>query len=380
MSSHRRRLAVVVGTRPEAIKLAPVVHSLRTRGAKVLTVTTGQHPELVGDALRCFGIRPSLSLRTMRPGQPLHALLAQLLYALDEVWASGGVDAGIVQGDTVSGLGAGLSAFFRGVPVAHVEAGLRSFDPWQPFPEEMDRVLLSRLAQWHFCPTERARENLLREGAPDGRVWVTGNTVIDALMWLGRRLQKRFPDESSRLRFLQRTLRVPRAALENFVLVTAHRRENIGAGLDGIGAAICRLMCRRRRLHAIWLTHPNPLVREAVDRGVGASPRVWRVPAVDYATLLLLAERCRFIMTDSGGLQEEAPALHKPVLVLRRVTERPEILDAGGAMLLGTEPGAIVAAAERLLDDPELCSSMAGAPNPFGDGAAAERIAEVMLR
>lgn len=376
----RTKCAVVFGTRPEAIKLAPLINLLEKNGASPIKISTGQHLSMLWQALELFGIDADYDLGVMREGQSLPLLLARIVSGVDEVLARTGVGLVIVQGDTMTALGAGMAAYFRGIPVAHVEAGLRTFDDENPFPEEMNRVLLSRVARWHFCPTEGARENLIREGVPSERIKVTGNTVIDALIWARQRTAKLAAHHwTGRLRGIRGPVTVPKSvASGRFVLVTSHRRENFGKGLEDICAAIRRIIEKRSDVSVIWPVHLNPAVREEVEKRLDGVQRVHRIPPVDYPSLLTLFENCYLILTDSGGIQEEAPLFHKPVLIMRDVTERPEILDVGAGILVGTDPDRIVAEAGRLLDDRDAYLTMARAPNPFGDGHAAERIVEVL--
>jgi UDP-N-acetylglucosamine 2-epimerase (non-hydrolysing) len=253
--------------------------------------------------------------------------------------------------------------------VAHVEAGLRSHDKSQPFPEETYRILVSQLAAWHFAPTDGARDNLVREGIEEKRIFVTGNPIVDAVHWARER-----PGGD------RRPLPLSPAALERFVLVTCHRRESFGEGIDAVCRAVREMVLDRPDLHVLWPVHLNPNVQKAVSNTLTGVPRVHCIEPVDYPTMLRLLERCLFVVTDSGGLQEEAPEFGKPVLILRAVTERNELVEAGGAMLVGTDPRRIVAAVGRLLDDPEHCRRMSTVPNPFGDGQAARRIVRTLKR
>lgn len=360
----RKTILCVVGTRPEAIKLAPVILSLREASWCNLVVTaTAQHRELLDDVFRLFGIVPDRDLDLMREDQGIGEFAARALSALDGVLAVTAPDIVVGQGDTTSVLAAALAAFYRRIPFCHVEAGLRTNDLRHPFPEEFNRVVISKAAQLHFAPTATARLNLEREAVPSERILVTGNTVIDALYWAaGRRpqLSIAIPDD------------------KRLVLVTVHRRENFGAPLRRIAAAVRRIVADDPSVVAVLPMHPNPNVRETVLRDLGGLDRVLLVPPLHYGAFVAALARCHFVLTDSGGIQEEAPALGKPVLVLRTTTERPEGIAAGVARLVGTESGRIVSEAEHLLADPEWHARMAGGGSPYGDGRAAERIVKAI--
>jgi UDP-N-acetylglucosamine 2-epimerase len=374
-----RKLAVVFGTRPEAIKLAPVIRELENRKQDIVKISTGQHKSMLWQALDYFEIVADHDLGAMREGQTLPDLLARIVADCASVLQKEEPDIVIVQGDTATALGSGLAAYFSGIQVAHVEAGLRTYDDENPFPEEANRSILARVCHWHFCPTETAKGNLLREGIDAAQIYVTGNTIVDALQW-GRAKALRRSNGSLRDR-LASALNLPRQAVERFVLVTSHRRENFGPPLADICTAICELQSRREDVRIIWPVHLNPEVRSQVEQMVNhCGPRLLRVEPLKYETMLALLESCTFILTDSGGIQEEAAVFHKPVLIMRKATERPEIVASGGGMLVGTTPEAILGAANRLLDDPAFYQTMSTSPNPFGDGHAAERIVTALLR
>jgi len=374
----RRKLAVVFGTRPEAIKLAPVIRELENQKQVVVKISTGQHKSMLWQALDYFEVIADHDLGAMREGQTLPDLLARIVADCASILQKEAPDVVIVQGDTTTALGSGLAAYFSGIQVAHVEAGLRTYDDENPFPEEANRSILARVSHWHFCPTEGARDNLLREGIDAAQIHVTGNTIVDALEW-GRAKALRRSNGSMRDR-LASSLNLPREAVERFILVTSHRRENFGPPLADICTALCELESRREDIRIIWPVHLNPQVRSQVERMVNhCGPRLLRVEPLKYETMLALLESCMFILTDSGGIQEEAAVFHKPVLIMRKATERPEILASGGGMLVGTAPEAIIGAANRLLDDQAFYQTMSASPNPFGDGHAAERIAAVLL-
>lgn len=366
------KVMVVFGTRPEAIKMAPVVHALQ-RDPRIATevVVTAQHRQMLDQVLELFRIVPAEDLDLMRPGQGLVDLFARVLQGMHDVLERRQPDLLLVHGDTSTTFASALAAFYRHVPVAHVEAGLRTGDMRAPWPEEMNRRLTGPLAALHFAPTGSSRRNLAREGIHEG-VHVTGNTVIDALLEVAERLRNDVTlasDIAARFPFLSPQRRM--------VLVTAHRRENFGAGFERICLAL-RDIAEQRDIDIVYAVHLNPNVQEPVRRILGDCPRVHLVEPQDYLPFVWLATRCHFVLTDSGGIQEEAPSLGKPVLVLREVTERPEAVDAGTVRLVGTDRERIVSEALRLLDDPDAHARMAQAHNPYGDGRAAARIATIV--
>ncbi len=364
LTGRRKKVLCVVGTRPEAIKLAPVILALRDAGwCDLLVVATAQHREMLDDVLRFFAIRPDRDLDLMRADQGLGDFAARALGALDAVLAAAAPDAVLAQGDTTTVLAAAIAAFYRRVPFCHVEAGLRTGDLRQPFPEEFNRVVASRAARLHFAPTKEAKANLLREGVPAEHVLITGNTVIDALYWAAER---------------RPPLPVTIAAEQRLILVTVHRRENFGAPLRQITAAVRRLVETDPSIAVLLPVHPNPNVRETVAAELGGLDRVCLVPPLNYEGFVAALMHSHFVLTDSGGVQEEAPALGKPVLVMRHVTERPEALAAGVARLVGTDPELILTEARRLLDDPSWYHRMARGVSPYGDGCAAPRIAAAL--
>lgn len=363
------KVAVVFGTRPEAIKLAPVIHELRRRaGIDVRVATTAQHRELLDQVLHVFGIIPDVDLDVMQPNQALADLSGRVLSAVDGLLAKEQPDLVVVQGDTTSVLMCSLAAFYRRVPVAHVEAGLRTADAMNPFPEEMNRRLTSILASLHFAPTERARQSLLRDGMAADAVFVTGNPVVDALHYIRR---------TPAYQHVQLPIPVDRQA--RLLLVTLHRRESWGAPIAGMCAALRRVVERFDDTHLVLPVHLNPSVRSVIHESLGDTPRVSLIEPLDYVQFVALMDASWLVLTDSGGVQEEAPALGKPVLVLRETTERQEAVEEGVAQLVGTDPDAIVTAASRLLSDPSAHARMARTVSPFGDGRAAERIADIII-
>lgn len=366
----RRTVLVVFGTRPEAIKMLPVVAALEAGGwCRVVVCATGQHRDLVSPVLALFGRPADRDLGLMTPDQSLPALTARVLTAVSEVIAETRPDLVLVHGDTTTALAAALAAFHARVPVGHVEAGLRSFDLARPWPEEFNRVAVDSLADLLFAPTEWAAENLRREYARRGRIAVTGNTGIDTLLAVARRL-----DSEPALRETVARALPPLDPSRRLILVTAHRRESFGEGLAGICRALAALAARGD-VEILWPVHPNPSVCDPVATALAPAPAVRLIAPVGYAEMVALMRRAVLIVTDSGGIQEEAPALGRPVLVLRDVTERPEALASGVVRLVGTEPGRIVREAARLLDDAEAYAAAARPVFPYGDGQAAERIA-----
>ncbi len=362
------RILVVIGTRPEAIKLAPLVRVLRDAPARaeVAVCVTGQHRQMLDPVLGLFGIIPECDLRLMTPDQTLPALTAAVLTGVTPVILRERPDWLVVQGDTTTAMGAGLAAFYQGVRLAHVEAGLRTSDKRHPFPEEANRRIVDVLADAHFAPTTRARANLLREGVPPSSIHVTGNTAIDAL----RHVVARVDGVDAALAGLPLGRRI--------VLVTAHRRESFGAGMIEICRALRRLADEVADVQIVYPVHLNPNVHQPVHERLSGHPRISLVPPLDYASLIWLMRRSTLILTDSGGIQEEAPSLGKPVLVLRATTERPEAVEAGCARIVGTDAARIVREARHLLDDGAAYERMAKVANPFGDGHASERIARVL--
>lgn len=359
------KILVVLGTRPEVIKLAPVIAALR-HVCETVVCATGQHKEMLSQALAFFGIVPDVALDTMSPGRSLNVLASRLLVEMDGVLEQERPDWVVVQGDTTTAYCAGLAAFHRGIAVAHVEAGLRTGDLANPFPEEANRRLLAQIASRHFAPTQRARENLLSEGIDEASIVVTGNTVVDAIK-LARRKWERLPPELERVGW--------RGTEEPHILVTCHRRENFGETLKGI-CRVMRDLCARYAHHRwVFPVHLNPAVREPVLRELGAVPNLVLMEPVDYASSLYLISRSVLVLSDSGGIQEEAPTFGVPVVVMRSHTERREGVDAGFATLAGQTPERIETAVSAWLDDPVRRAALRERGNPYGDGHAAERIA-----
>lgn len=367
-SSRLTTVLVVLGTRPEAIKLAPVITELR-RHPDVIThvCVTGQHREMVQPILELFNVCPDIDLALMTPDQQLSSLTAAALTQIENVIASIAPDWVVLQGDTTSAMSAALAAFYQQIPTAHVEAGLRTHDLARPFPEEGNRRIASALATVHFAPTELARHNLLREGIRSSAIHVTGNTVVDALLTVSSLLNGR---SSVPLAYLPMNRRI--------VLLTAHRRESFGPGLREVFNAVREIADALPDVHFVYPVHLNPNVQESAHSILADHEQISLIPPLDYVSLVHLIRRATLILTDSGGLQEEAPTFGKPVLVLRDLTERPEAVQAGCARIVGTDRRIIVSAALELLTNPSAYDRMAQIANPFGDGHASERIVRVL--
>jgi UDP-N-acetylglucosamine 2-epimerase (non-hydrolysing) len=357
-----------MGTRPEAIKLAPLIAELGRRSNVALrVVTTGQHRALLDQVLSTFAIAPDEDLDVMRPEQSLADLSGRVLSGMDRWLSSAAPDVLVVQGDTTSAFMCALGAWYRRVPVAHVEAGLRTGSLVDPFPEEMNRRLTARVASLHFAPTARARLALLGEGVPDDTIFVTGNTVVDALLHIRR------SDTYKNV-----ALPVPVDHTQRLLLVTLHRRESLGAPLAGMCRALRRIVEMRPDIRIVFPVHANPAVQRIVHGALGGLARIDLIPPIDYFTFIKLMDVSWLVLTDSGGVQEEAPVLGRPVLVLRETTERPEAVECGVARAVGTDPDEIVRHTLALLDNPAERAQMARAVSPFGDGQAAPRIADIL--
>jgi UDP-N-acetylglucosamine 2-epimerase (non-hydrolysing) len=372
----RKNVLVFMGTRPEAIKMAPVVAALRAAPDFACTVVaTGQHREMFKQVVDIFGIPVDADLEVMRPNQSLAGLTARLMEGIDRWLESAKPDLALVQGDTTTVLVAALACFYRRIPIGHVEAGLRTGNIWSPFPEEVNRRLATPLVALHFAPTESARQALLREGVDDATVAVTGNTVIDALQM---EVATQARDAAVRQAIDAELSGLLGAGWSRtpYVLVTGHRRENFGDGIEQICEAIATLSRRFPDHRFVYPVHLNPNVHVHVNRLLGGLPNAQLIPPQGYRTFVALMNHCRLVLTDSGGVQEEAPSLGKPVLVMRDTTERPEGVAAGTALLIGARAEAIVEHATRLLTDEAAYRRMATAQNPYGDGRAAARIVE----
>ena len=379
------RVMSIFGTRPEAVKMAPVIKALAgTPGITSHVCVTAQHRQMLDQVLGLFDIHPDVDLNLMQPDQDLASLTAEIFTHLDPVLARLKPDWILVQGDTTTVMASSIAAFYRHIHIGHVEAGLRTNDKWQPFPEEMNRRLASVSADLHFAPTEWARQNLLRENVPVDQIFVTGNPVIDALQAVIR-----MPPTPAVLDLFKR-IDLPFQPLETsgdatvgrrLVLVTAHRRENFGAPLERICSSLKQLAnIYQDSVCIVYPVHLNPNVKEPVHRILSGISNIFLLEPLDYLPMVQLMKHASLVLTDSGGLQEEAPAFGVPVLVLRQVTERPEGIQAGTVRLVGTDSQEIITQARRLLDDPQAYAQMAHAVNPYGDGHAAPRIANAILQ
>ncbi|MGI5865538.1 MAG: non-hydrolyzing UDP-N-acetylglucosamine 2-epimerase, partial [Myxococcales bacterium] len=366
MNDKPLRVLVAMGTRPEVIKMAPVVRALRARPADFQTIVcaTAQHRQMLDQALAVFDLKPDIDLDLMAPGQDIYDVTAKVLLSMRPVLAEREPDVVLVQGDTTTAFAVALAAFYARRRVGHVEAGLRSGNKLQPFPEEVNRVLAGSLADYHFAPTAGARANLLRAGFPEDAILVTGNTVIDALYQALPRAGEIAGIPGLRLDPSKR-----------LVLVTGHRRENFGPGVESMCQALATLAKTREDLEIVYPVHLNPNVKGPVYERLGNLPRLHLIEPQAYLPFLWLMDKAYLCLTDSGGVQEEGPAIGKPVLVMREVTERPEAVEAGAARLVGTDRERIVSSVVELLDDPECYRRMSTAGSPYGDGKAAERIA-----
>ncbi|HTX04047.1 MAG TPA: UDP-N-acetylglucosamine 2-epimerase (non-hydrolyzing) [Candidatus Acidoferrales bacterium] len=361
------RVMAVFGTRPDTIKMAPVVAALRAASPAIapLVCVSAQHRQMLDALLAFFEIVPDFDLDIMQEGQSLTQITTRVLEGMEGVLERAHPDVVLVHGDTTTSTAAALASYYKKIPVGHVEAGLRTSTHWEPYPEELNRRLTGRIADYHFAPTEQARKNLLAENVADSDIIVTGNTVVDAFLAASRK-----PAHYAELDSLD--------AARPLIFMTAHRRENHEA-MTGICEAVAQIVGLPSRPQVLWPVHPSPMVEPIVRARLGDVPGVRLVAPIDYPDLVQAVRRCRFVLTDSGGLQEEAPILGKPVLVMRNETERPEGIRAGTLELVGAEPKAILAGARRLLEDDEHYARMARAHNPYGDGHAAERIVQWLL-
>lgn len=364
MTNREPTILITAGTRPEAIKVAPIIRILREQGwARVRVMATAQHRDLLDQVFTFFRITPDIDLNIMQPGQSLAELTSRLIPAIDRTLSAEKPDIVLAQGDTTTVMTTALACFYRRVPFGHIEAGLRTGDRYNPFPEEINRVIVSRLGDLHFAPTPRAKDNLVHEGVEEDTIHITGNSVIDALLWAAEQsdLPKTFQPKPGK----------------KLILVTAHRRENFGEPLEEICGAIADLT-RSPDVEVLYPVHPNPNVVATTNTMLSDLPRVTLTKPLDYPDFVAAMKAADVILTDSGGVQEEAPSLGKPVLVLRDETERPEGVAAGNAILVGPHRERIVSKTRELLDNPAVYKQMATANNPYGDGKASHRIADAL--
>lgn len=369
------KIFVIFGTRPEAIKLAPVILALRQNpGAKVKVCVTGQQREMLDQVLKAFGILADYDINIMKPSQSLTGITTSVLSGLEPLLEKEQPDLVLVHGDTSTTLAASLAAYYQKIPVGHIEAGLRTGNIYSPWPEEINRRLTGSLAQYHFAPTDKSKENLLREGVSSANIFVTGNTVIDALFHIVERLATDTSLSATldlQFNFLDAT--------KKLILVTGHRRENFGCGFDAICSALSKL-ADRSDIQIVYPVHLNPNVREPVHRILGNHSHIYLTKPLDYIPFIYLMQKSYLVLTDSGGIQEEAPSLGKPVLVMRETTERPEAVQAGTVKLVGTDTNQIIKQVNYLLDDQSVYEAMSFSHNPYGDGKASQRIASCLFR
>ena len=366
----KKKVMCVLGTRPEAVKMSPVIKSLKTlKNLETIVVTTAQHREMLDQMLAWFEIKPDYDLNLMQHGQSLTDLTAKVLKAMDKLYLQHKPDLILVQGDTVTVMAASLAAFFHKIPVGHVEAGLRTHDKYNPFPEEMSRRQTARIASLHFAPTQLAVSNLANEGIVEN-VFLTGNTVVDALIDTAERLQKIQLDLSVFGKANFKDYRV--------ILVTAHRRENWGDSMINIANALKAIVEKFNDVQILFPVHKNPIIREAIEGILNSHNRIVWVEPLDYVPFVYAMQNCYLILTDSGGIQEEAPSFSKPCLVLRTNTERPEAIDAGTSILVGVETENIIDKVSSLINNPQIYVNMSSKLNPFGDGQASQKIAQIV--
>lgn len=375
----RKKVIFVFGTRPEAIKLGPLFHELSARADRFETsaCVTGQHREMLDQTLAAFGIEPAHDLNVMRPSQDLFDVTSAVLLGMRDVLARAQPDLILVHGDTTTTFAASVAGFYAGIPVGHVEAGLRTHDLSAPFPEEFNRQVASKVAAWHFAPTAQSEKNLLAEGVAPERILVTGNTVIDALLWVLDRIDGSAERRGAIEALLDRGLAFDWRATR-FVLITGHRRENFGDGFQNICRALETLAGRFPDVHFVYPVHLNPNVQAPVHGILGGLANVHLIPPLDYEPFVYLLRASDLVLTDSGGIQEEGPSLGKPVLVMRDVTERPEAIAAGTVRLVGANYSEIVGNVAELLEDRTAHAAMSKAHNPYGDGKACRRIADFL--
>ena len=375
----KKKIMLVFGTRPEAIKMAPLCHALKARPDEfeTLVCVTAQHRQMLDQVLKVFDLSPDIDLNLMKDGQDLFDVTGAVLLGMRDVLRANRPDALLVHGDTTTSLAAAMAGFYLGIPVGHVEAGLRTFDLQAPFPEEFNRQVTSKVTHWHFAPTSLSQQNLLAERVPAENITVTGNTVIDALFWVLGRIESDAVRRAAMMELLNARLTFEWST-QRFVLITGHRRENFGDGFLQICHALQELAARFPQVHFVYPVHLNPNVQKPVNQLLAGLVNVHLVAPLDYEPFAWLLKHCHVVLTDSGGLQEEAPSLGKPVLVMRDVTERPEAVDAGTVRLVGANRERIVAELADLLENPASYQAMARAHNPYGDGKACERIISVL--
>lgn len=363
-----KKILIIFGTRPEVIKLAPIISEAKSsRAFHVSVLATAQHRQMLDQTLSVFSITPDYDLDLMMPNQSLSSICSRIIAGVDDVLTKELPDAVVVQGDTVTTFASALAAYYRKIKVAHVEAGLRSHDRFDPFPEEINRALISRFADFNFCPTEGARQNLLREGVDGNTIFVTGNTVVDTLI---QTLERPYVPTTDVLSTID-----PK---DPIILLTTHRRESFGKPMENVFRALRTIADSNPRVHVVFPVHPNPNVRDNAAQILAGHERIHLISPVPYLEFVHLLKRAHLIVSDSGGICEEAPTLGKPVLLIRNVTERPEAIASGTARLVGTDPKVIIEWVGRLLNDPDEYKTFVGRENPFGDGTASRRIVSIL--
>lgn len=376
-----KTILFVFGTRPEAIKMAPILQliSQKNPNFKTKVCVTAQHREMLDQILDLFQITPDFDLDIMKEKQELIGLSAKILVGMRDIYASLSPDAVIVHGDTTTALISAQAAFFSGIPVGHVEAGLRTYDLQAPFPEEFNRQIISKFANWHFAPTLNSKNNLLSEGIKEEKIYVTGNTVIDALLEIRSKINQN-EEWTKKLSTQLEGLCKKEIFNKKYILITGHRRENFGEGFFEICHAIARLSKKFKDINFVYPVHLNPKVQKPVNELLASLNNVILIPPQDYDSFIFLLDRCFAVLTDSGGIQEEAPSLGKPVLVMREKTERPEALNAGTVKLVGANKDRIYKGVEELLNDVNLYKKMSEAHNPYGNGKASKKILKILMK
>lgn len=370
---------LVFGTRPEAIKMAPLYHALRKRSDifETLVCVTAQHRYMLDQVLKVFDIKVDVDLDLMKSGQDLYDITSSVLLEMREVLKSVQPDILLVHGDTTTTFAAAVSGFYSGVVIGHIEAGLRTYCMGTPFPEEFNRQITSKVANWHFAPTQISRQNLLNEGIPEARISVTGNTVIDALFWVLHQINSDTLRRERLSKIIDEQLDFSWKS-DRFILITGHRRENFGDGIMQICNALKKLAAKYPHINYVYPVHLNPNICDPVNSILGDLHNVHLIQPLEYEPFIYLVKHCYFVLTDSGGIQEEAPSLGKPVLVMREVTERPEGIEAGVIRLVGTDEDRIISNVSELIEDEASYKKMALSHNPYGDGGACERIIDIL--
>ena len=375
----KKKIIIVFGTRPEAIKMSPLVHALKLEPDmfEIKVCVTSQHRQMLDQVLSMFNIQPDFDLNLMKENQNLSNLTSLILSEIKKIFDNYLPDLVLVHGDTTTTLATSMAAFYASIPVGHVEAGLRTHDLKSPFPEEFNRQITSKISKWHFAPTNLSQKNLLSEGVNKSLITVTGNTVVDALYWILNKIEKNQERKKNIEIFLNNNLSFDWKR-KNFILVTAHRRENFGKGFEQICLALKELASKYPKVNFIYPVHLNPNVKQPVYDLLKAIQNIYLIKPLEYEPFIYLLNNCYFVLTDSGGIQEEAPSLGKPVLLLRDTTERPEAVEAGTVEVVGSNKKQIIEGVSRLLDNKKHYKKMSRAHNPYGDGLACKRIVDVL--